>query len=235
VGGRVTIDVVTTDAREQPAGGPYRERGEPAPESVDAFWRQNRRDRRVRRAIQVCVVLAALAPAAAIAISGATAGAESRAGEPIECYFGPSPAELKVAWGFEVAPNTVTDWSGPLPSSALPPSLAETPVAFDELRERFMARSEDIRACYTEALKQAPSFSGTIVVSLLIRRDGSVWPAAGAPTPTSVPGLRTCIERNLSFRDFPAPGANYGLIHVPLRFHPTSYPAGCVSAASRGR
>jgi hypothetical protein len=211
--------VVTANAHDRLAGGPYRERDAAAPDSVDAFWRQNRRDRAIRRALQVCVVVAALAPAAAIAIGGAAMGrTEPRPPSTPESQYGPTPGELSVAWGLDVSPSAVREWSGRLPASAVPPSAAESPVPFDQLRDRLLILSPSFSACYARELERKPTLTGTLVVSLLVRRDGTVTAGAGELTPERASGLSSCVEHAFEFQQFPAPGSRYGVIHVPLRF-----------------
>jgi hypothetical protein len=196
------------------AGGVYRARRSD-PVSVDGLWRQIRRQERIRRSLPVVVGLLALTPALAIAFSFAPESCRY-----VRHAFAAESATPQHQWGFVVSADAVRAWAGELPASAQRPSADESPIAVQSLQAAVFAHAETLRSCYARALVREPELRGTVVASLLIRRDGTVDAVVGGDANLRRTQVRGCVEGVLERLSFPAPDPDYGWVHLPLRFEP---------------
>jgi hypothetical protein len=194
--------------------GPYRERLEDG-QAVDEFWKVLHRRRTWRRLLPLIVGLLALSPAAAIAIS---------AGVPSQ----PSPftkRELEVmgrssedSWGIVISSERVRSWGG-LSSAAPRPTLSDSMYTPAQIQGAVWTSSAELRDCYLRSSAYQTKLEGELIASMLIKKNGEVVVAVGGAPELRRAGVSACVEGVLNRLRFPAL-ADYGWVHLPLRFEP---------------
>lgn len=98
-----------------------------------------------------------------------------------------------------------------------PPGVLPRGAAEAVLRE---SRTE-LRQCYLGRLKENPSLSGTIILSILVSETGRVRDVSLAErTELREPKLLTCAQRELQKLKFPAPRGGEVRLELPLTFRP---------------
>ena len=195
--------------------GPYRARLD-EPDSVDGFWTVVHRRRRWRRALPLIMGILALTPAVAIAVSARTPPRLASSWDDIESLR----SSAQGTWGLEISGALVrtsrASWrGGPAPR----PSLEDSPISADTIQAAVLERGSELHECYVRSAAFQSETGGTLVASLLIKKDGEVVPAVGGDDELRRTGVAACVRDVLDRLSFPAQ-SDYAWVHLPLRFEP---------------
>jgi hypothetical protein len=200
--------------KEKAMAGPYRERMI-VPAYVENFFSYLKRRRALGRGVKGVLVVTVLVPSV-LALAG-VAVARLGSDEP-EAPKTPTVSDPQGRpWGFVVSRARVEERSGPVPVLAPRPTRDDTPISPDALMRAMQAHAaEPLRACYTFALQEDDELDGELVVSVLVKKDGSVEAASGGPRQLRQ-AIGTCVERAIQAVDFGKP-SDPVWVHVPLLF-----------------
>jgi len=102
------------------------------------------------------------------------------------------------------------------PSVSMGDVTAPAGADLGEITARLHGTLADLRACYQRALGDQPDLAGTVDVTLLVGKSGTVLHDAAV---TGSAELRTCVDlvnRGLHFRPAPSPyQISYPLVFAP--------------------
>jgi hypothetical protein len=163
------------------------------------------------------VGLLAVSPAAAIAVSAQRPPELASAWHELELLRGPA----RDAWGLRISRDGIAQSpaSSAGSQSAQRPSLENSPISADAIQAAVLAQGPALRECYLRSAAFQSNAKGTLVASMLIRRDGEVVPAVGGDDELRRAGVAACARDVLDRLSFP-PQSDYGWVHLPLWFEP---------------
>lgn len=109
---------------------------------------------------------------------------------------------------------------------AFEPQVSHGPEASstkEGIRQSILARIEDVRSCYNDALTLKPDLRGTVAIKFIIAATGAVLASQVIDDQTGDAELACCINHSLRLWDFPKPpGCGIVVVTYPFVLEPAA-------------